>query len=155
MKKKPVSTKNGHVSSHLREECKNKGLRLTRQRAVIIDLLDSAEGHLDARELLEAARLQIPDIDKTTVYRTIRKLRLLGLIDELDLLHFQHEGHFYEPLRGKMHLHAVCLGCGLVLEPQPESWQTVEHEVEESTGFSITMARVEMGGYCPRCRKKS
>ncbi len=144
MAKKPLS-----------EACREKGLRMTRQRAAIVDLLENASGHLDARTLLEEARARVPDIDKTTVYRTIRRLRKLGLIDELDLLHIgEHDGHFYEILPEKMHLHVVCVQCGVVEEPRPDSWRAVEREVEAATGFSIEMARVEMGGLCPACRAK-
>lgn len=137
----------------LLEACRQRGLRMTRQREVIVRLLDSAEAHLDARDLLELARQAVPDIDKTTIYRTIRRLHSLGLIDELDLMHrLDHGGHFYEPLPGKMHLHIVCLGCGKVSEMQPESWALVEKEVEEAEQMQIERARVEIGGYCSGCR---
>lgn len=126
---------------------------MTRQRSAVIDILDSSSEHLDARGLLDEARRRIPDIDRTTVYRTIRKLQDLGLIDELDLLHYKHEGHFYEPLPDKMHLHIVCTGCGKVVEMRPEAWARVEREVEAGSGFSIETARVEMGGLCADCRK--
>jgi len=137
----------------LKQACREKGIRMTRQREAIIDLLDSAENHLDAKKLLEEAKRRVPEIDKTTIYRTIRRLRKLGLIDELDLLHFRHEGHFYEPLPDKMHLHIVCLGCGKVVEMRPKAWSEVEREIESSCDISIQIARCEVGGYCSRCIK--
>ncbi|MCC6485734.1 MAG: transcriptional repressor [Armatimonadetes bacterium] len=127
---------------------------MTRQRVAIVDLLDNAADHLDAKKLLEQAKRRVPDIDKTTVYRTIRRLRQLGLIDELDLLHFRHDGHFYELAPDKMHLHIVCTGCGQVREASPQAWADVEREIQAQTGYTIEMARCEVGGYCPECQKK-
>lgn len=141
--------------SSLMEACQALGLRLTRQRRTIIDLLDSSEGHMDARRLLEEAKRRVPDIDKTTVYRTIRKLQKLGLIDELDLLHFQHEGHYYETLPDKMHLHIVCLGCGKVMEMRPKALSVLESEVEVENDFKVELARIEIGGRCSTCRGKT
>lgn len=138
----------------LREACRARGVRMTRQREVIVELLDTSQEHLDARTLLEEARRRLPGIDKTTVYRTIRRLRKLGLIDELDLLHMgEHEGHFYETLPEKMHLHIVCMACGKVMEVMPPSWAAVEAEVEKESQFTIEMTRVEMGGWCRECRQ--
>ncbi len=138
----------------LAEACREKGLRMTRQRQVIVDLLENSREHLDAPTLLREARCRVPAIDKTTVYRTIKRLRKLGLIDELDLLHMgEHDGHFYEPLPEKMHLHIVCMQCGKVEDMQPETWAEMEREVETKRGYSIEMARVEIGGYCPECRR--
>ncbi|BCW99458.1 MAG: transcriptional repressor [Armatimonadota bacterium] len=138
----------------LSEACREKGLRMTRQRQVIVDLLENSREHLDAPTLLREARRRVPAIDKTTVYRTIKRLRKLGLIDELDLLHMgEHDGHFYEPLPEKMHLHIVCMQCGKVEDMQPETWAEMEREVETKRGYSIEMARVEIGGYCPACRR--
>ncbi len=138
----------------LSEACREKGLRMTRQRQVIVDLLENSREHLDAPTLLREARRRVPAIDKTTVYRTIKRLRRLGLIDELDLLHMgEHDGHFYEPLPEKMHLHIVCMRCGKVEDMQPETWASVEQEVQSRKGYTIEMARVEIGGYCPECRR--
>ncbi len=139
----------------LKEACREKGVRMTRQRTAIIDLLDSAKDHMDAKKLLEEARLRVPEIDKTTIYRTIRRLRKLGLIDELDLLHFRHEGHYYEPAPDKMHLHIVCTGCGKVLELRPQSWSQVEREIQSESGYTIQVARCEVGGSCPECQRSA
>lgn len=147
-------TRQADESAPLRAACREKGFRMTRQRDAIIGILDSATDHVDARRLLQEARIKVPDIDKTTVYRTIRRLRALGLLDELDLLHYEHEGHYYEPLPDKMHLHIVCTSCGKVLEMRPQAWANVEREVEAGSGFSINTARVEMGGLCAECRRQ-
>ena len=66
-----------------------KGIRLTRQRRVILSVMDSAEQHLDVDQILERAQRIDSDVHLVTVYRTIELLKKHGLIDELDLLHLR------------------------------------------------------------------
>ncbi|MEJ2010561.1 MAG: transcriptional repressor [Acidobacteriota bacterium] len=67
------------VASQLRQH----GLRLTRQRRVIAEVLQQAGEHLDAPEVLRRARKQIPGLHLATVYRALESLKKLGIIDEV------------------------------------------------------------------------
>ena len=53
----------------------SSGVRLTRQRRVLIETLQGAEEHVDAAALLELARKRDPQINRATVYRTLVKAR--------------------------------------------------------------------------------
>ena len=66
---------------------KEHGLRLTRQRRLIFSILESAQTHLNAKQILEQAQRQEPGIDQVTIYRNLGVLKRLGVVDELDLLH--------------------------------------------------------------------
>src|SRR5579862_4237372 len=81
-----------------------QGVRLTAQRRALIQAIQEAEEHLDAANLLEAARKRDPKINRATVYRTLELLKRLGLIDELDLMHLNGEKHFYEAKTQSDHL---------------------------------------------------
>src|SRR6516165_7033251 len=74
----------------------SRGLRMTRQRRTILGVVETAKQHLDASQILRHARRLDPNIDRVTVYRTLKLLKRYGLIDELDLMHMQGEKHFYE-----------------------------------------------------------
>ena len=69
------------------------GLRSTHQRAIILDIIRSGQGHLDADEVFRLARKKQPRISLSTVYRTLSRLKELGLIEEL---HFDEAHHHYE-----------------------------------------------------------
>src|SRR4030088_1896274 len=62
-------------------------IRLTRQRRVILQVMDDAEQHLDVDQILERAQKIDSGVHLVTGYRTIDLLKKHGLIDELDLLH--------------------------------------------------------------------
>lgn len=129
-----------------------RGVRLTRQRLILLELLDRTGRHLDAESLYQLAKEKDPKLNRVTVYRTLKLLKKGGLIDELDLMHFAGDQHYYETRQKQEHAHIVCLRCGKVEEFFGESLESMKRQVENNLGFRIATARTEMGGYCPDCQ---
>ena len=115
--------------------------------------LESAQRHLDAAQILRKARKLAPDVDRVTVYRTLSLAKRHGLIDELDLMHVGGEGHFYERKVGRDHLHMTCLRCGAVEEFESALFKKLTTTVQRECRFHIVVARLEIGGYCTKCRQ--
>ena len=138
-----------------RDSLKKRGVRMTRQRAILLELIDRAGTHLDAERLYTLARERDPKINRVTVYRTLKMLKTGGLVDELDLMHHAGDRHFYETRLKREHAHAICLRCGRVEEFFGESLQRLRRQVEESLDFEILLVRTEVGGYCSSCRTQS
>lgn len=136
------------------ERMQSRGLRMTWQRRVVAELLDEAEEHLDAEKLFEAARRRDPRIHRATVYRTLGVLKRHGLIDELDLMHYSSDRHYYEVRPSSFHIHLVCMKCGSVQEPGGQFWEDLKHRVRRDTNFEAEIVRLEMGGRCASCRTK-
>ena len=129
-----------------------RGVRLTRQRRTILNIIETATRHLDAGQILLKARRVQPEIDRVTVYRTLGLLKRHGLVDELDLMHLEGEKHFYERKTPREHLHMTCLRCGGVAEFESRLFDKLKQQVESECRFRILVARMEMGGYCASCR---
>jgi Fur family transcriptional regulator, ferric uptake regulator len=128
------------------------GMRLTRQRQILLDLIDKTGQHLDAESLYQMARDKDPKLNRVTVYRTLKLLKEGGLVDELDLMHQAGEQHYYETRRKQEHAHVICLSCGKVEEFFGEPLQRLRRQIETDFGFQIVLARTEVGGYCPHCQ---
>jgi Fur family ferric uptake transcriptional regulator len=128
------------------------GMRLTRQRQILLDLIDKTGQHLDAESLYQMARDKDPKLNRVTVYRTLKLLKEGGLVDELDLMHQAGEQHYYETRRKQEHAHVICLSCGKVEEFFGEPLQRLRRQIEAHFGFQIVLARTEVGGYCPHCQ---
>ena len=65
---------------------KEKGLKVTRQRLVVLEVLaENPEEHLTAEEIYERVKADNPDIGLATVYRTVQLLLELELIDRINL----------------------------------------------------------------------
>lgn len=127
------------------------GLRITNQRALILEVIRQGEGHLDADEVYRRARQKQPRLSLSTVYRTLQTLKKLGLVDEV---HFDEDHHHYEVKPATEHHHLVCLGCGRVVEFQYPLARLVRKNVPEARDFEIAGSEVRITGYCPACRQK-
>jgi|SRR5579862_6132009 len=139
-------------ASGIQDSLRERGVRLTRQRRLLLGLIDSSGLHLDAESLYQMAKEQDPKLNRVTVYRTLKLLKEGGLVDELDLAHFQGEKHYYETRMKQEHAHIICLRCGRVEEFFGEQLQAVRGQVQSQFGFEIVFARTEIGGYCSHCR---
>jgi Fur family ferric uptake transcriptional regulator len=140
------------VAAGIQNSLKERGVRLTRQRRILLDLLDRSGRHLDAESLYNMAKEKDPKLNRVTVYRTLKLLKKGGLIDELDLMHFEGDQHYYETRLKQEHAHVVCLRCGKVEEFFGEPIQRMRRQVETNLGFQIVSARTEIGGYCADCQ---
>jgi Fe2+ or Zn2+ uptake regulation protein len=136
----------------LRVALQGRGIRLTRQRRVLLDVMDQAERHLSADAILERAQKIDPNVHRVTVYRTLEMLKRMGLLDELDLLHIHGHRHYYESHGPRDHIHVACLRCGKVREVESDLYEQMKRQIERDTGVKITVTRTEIGGYCEDCR---
>ncbi len=128
------------------------GKRLTRQRKILLDLIDRTGEHLDAERLFQMAKQADPKFNRVTVYRTLKMLKEGGLVDELDLMHQAGEQHFYETRRKGEHAHVICLACGKVEEYFGDPLTKLRRQIESHFGFQVVLARTEVGGYCSHCQ---
>src|SRR5271163_5139194 len=140
------------IPGRLQTQLAGRGIRLTAQRRAILSVIEMATKHLDASQILRKARHVDPTVDRSTVYRTLDLLKRQGLIDELDLMHINGEGHYYERKLGRDHIHMACLRCGKIMEFVSDIFEQLKGQVEKDCRFRIVVSRLEIGGYCAACR---
>ena len=131
------------------------GLRITSQRALILEVLRQGSGHMDADEVYRLARKRRPRISLSTVYRNLQILKNMGLVDEV---HFDEDHHHYEVRRLKdvsvsEHHHLICQNCGRIIEFSLPLAKIVQETVPEAKGFKITATETRVLGYCQECRE--
>jgi len=126
------------------------GVRVTNQRALILEIIRRGKGHLDADEVYRRARQRYPRLSLSTVYRTLQLFKKLGLVEEL---HFDETHHHYEVKPSAEHYHLVCLGCGKVIEFRYPLSRHIKKNVPEAEDFEIVDTEIRMTGYCPGCRQ--
>ena len=142
-------------TGHLQQTLRQRGIRLTRQRRVILQVMDSAEQHLDVDQILDRAQKIDAEVHLVTVYRTIDLLKKEGLIDELDLLHLRGDRHYYETHGPRDHIHVACLRCGKVREFESRLYEQLKQQIARDFNMKVTVSRTEVGGYCAECLEKS
>ncbi len=127
------------------------GMRVTNQRTLILEVIGQGQGHLDADEIYRRAREREPRLSLSTVYRTLQRLKKLGLVEEV---HFDEKHHHYEVKSSAEHHHLVCLGCGEVIEFDHPLSHYIKRNVPQAKGFTIARTDLSMAGYCPKCQGK-
>jgi Fur family transcriptional regulator, ferric uptake regulator len=141
------------IPGRLQAQLAGRGIRMTGQRRAILSVIETAKKHLDASQILRKAQRLDASVDRSTVYRTLGLLKRHGLVDELDLMHLEGEGHYYERKLGQGHIHMACLRCGKIAEFVSELFESLKDQLEQDCRFHILVARLEVGGYCSACRR--
>ena len=76
---------NEGVKKRFDEYIRQKGMRRTEQRDIIVEAAFASDDHFTAEELLVKARRLDPKASRATLYRTIALLVECGLLREIDL----------------------------------------------------------------------
>jgi Fur family ferric uptake transcriptional regulator len=130
------------------KELLGKDMRLTNQRKMIMEQLQSVTTHPTADEIYGMVREKMPRISLGTVYRNLEVLSSLGLVRKLENAAGQKR------FDGDMtpHHHIRCEVCGKVgdIFDAPDI-SGIEQGL--GTDFQITGFTLEFSGICPECRK--
>jgi len=130
---------------------KEKGLKLTPQRKLIINAIHDVSAHLTAEEIIDHVQSRMPEVHKSTIYRTLELLEETGCVFKSELgehfiYHHAEEGH---------HHHLVCSKCGKTIDCDEDLFAPVEKSLREKYSFQIDFKHVVMSGLCESCRNNA
>jgi Fur family transcriptional regulator, ferric uptake regulator len=134
----------------LQEILNQKGLRLTRPRRVVIDILETANVPLSPQTIHQRALEQYENIGLVTVYRTLELLEEFELVRRV---HSQDECQGYVLASPGHHHHLVCRSCKQAVEfIGSEDLSAIVQRVERQTGYQVSDHLLELYGLCPTCQ---
>jgi Fe2+ or Zn2+ uptake regulation protein len=126
-----------------------KGLRITRQRRIIIEEMRSMRSHPTASELYEVVRRKLPNISLATVYRNLEMMTGKGLIQKI-VIDSRLKRFDANP---EVHYHARCIRCGAINDIfiGSEIISLFRNKLDNLENFEIMDARIELLGHCEKC----
>ncbi|MGL4618434.1 Fur family transcriptional regulator [Chroococcidiopsis sp.] len=124
------------------ERCQHLGMRVSRQRRFILELLWQAKEHLSAREIYDRLNQQGKDIGHTSVYQNLEALSTQGIIECIE----RADGRLYGNISDS-HSHINCLDTAQILDVEVELPESLLREVEAMTGVKITDYSINFYGY--------
>jgi Fur family ferric uptake transcriptional regulator len=127
------------------ERCQTLGMRVSRQRRYILELLWQAREHLSAREIYDRLNLQGKNIGHTSVYQNLEALSGQGIIECVE----RCDGRLYGNISDS-HSHVNCLDTQQIMDVHIELPPELIKEIEASTGVKITDYRIDFYGYKQR-----
>ncbi|HZT07194.1 MAG TPA: Fur family transcriptional regulator [Chloroflexota bacterium] len=135
----------GQLSATLRE----RGHRLTLQREIILDTLESISGHIAVDDVYRRIHGRFPQVNVSTVYRTLELLEQEGLVTHTHIHDGVAKWHRAEEAQ---HQHLVCERCGAELALDLQLLEPLAHELRERYGFDAHFAHFAIIGLCSTCR---
>jgi Fur family ferric uptake transcriptional regulator len=129
---------------------KEKNLRMTRQRKVILEELRKLNTHPSADEIYEVVRHRLPRISLGTVYRNLEVLSELGEIQKLELSGLLKRFDW----ETKKHYHIRCVRCSRVDDAPIAPLNQLDNELYGATVFEIIGHNLEFTGLCPECSRQ-
>jgi Fur family transcriptional regulator, ferric uptake regulator len=124
------------------ERCQELGMRLSRQRRFILELLWQEREHLSAREIYDRLNRQGKDIGHTSVYQNLEALSGQGIIECIE----RSDGRLYGNISDS-HSHVNCVDTNQILDIHIELPEELLKQVEQQTGVRITDYHIDFYGY--------
>lgn len=139
-----------NLMRHAEDLCAKAGVRLTRQRRMILEIIGSSHRATGAYDVLDAMEGDGRRTAPITVYRALDFLMSVGLVHRISSLNAFvacHHNHGSNPVQL-----LICKTCGLVGElEEPAVTQAIEKAAGKA-GFVIDEPMVEITGICAHCR---
>lgn len=118
--------------------CREQGMRLSKQRQLILKLLWDTDEHLPASMIYDRLRRQGEEIGHTSVYQNLDALARSGIIERVE----RAEGCLYSH-QTMPHSHVYCLDDGQLFDVRVELPAELIASVEQQFGLKVVDYRIE------------
>ncbi len=146
----------GVLSQHgLLPQLARRGLRLTRPRRAVLDVLAESRAPLAVTDIYSRLGPGRPNI--VSVYRTINRLTQLHLVRMTDASSRSRRYELAEQFTGHHH-HLICQGCGRIEDLKgcllaDAALTQLIREVRRTRRFEVSEHEVRFFGLCQRCAR--
>ena len=143
-----ISSAKQTLSSFLKE----RNLRPTKERFLLLEEIMRSDGHFDADQLFASLNSRGLKASRATVYNTLDLLVECGIISRY---RFGENHSRYEKALGRpRHDHLICLRCGDIIEFVNEKLEKIQKEVCHENNFHLQNSTLQIFGICSTCQKK-
>ena len=118
-------------------------MRMTEQRRVIAQVIETAHDHPDVEELYQRAIKIDANISLATLYRTINLFEEAGLIAKHD---FKDGRARIEPIPDEHHDHLIDIRTGKIIEFCSEEIEAIQQVIAKRLGYKLVDHRLELYG---------
>ena len=130
-------------------ELRARGLRVTRPRLAVLEVLTECRAHLDVEEITSRVRQRLESVSVQAVYDVLGALTTAGLARRIAPAGAPAR---YEARAGDNHHHLVCRNCGRITDVDCVTGAAPCLEPIEAAGFVVDEAEVTFWGLCSACR---
>lgn len=132
--------------------CSERGVRFTKTRELVFQLLSEHNAAIGAYDLLEQLKKHDAAAKPATIYRALDFLSEQGFVHKIESINaFILCDHFSECSHPVQLL--ICDNCANVDEISSENLDLAIRAMADASGFKITHQIVEAHGICSKCNK--
>ena len=131
------------MTRNIIQRCSQSGLRMTEQRRVVAQVLETSHDHPDVEELYARALELDPRISIATVYRTVKLFEEAGILDKLE---FGDGRARYEDAERDHHDHLIDMQTGQVIEFVDPEIELLQEKIAKRLGYHLKDHRLELYG---------
>lgn len=132
-------------------DLRDRGTRVTPQRAIIIKAIEKLPGHFTADEIFDEVQKVSSYISLATVYRTLDMLKEMQLVSES---HMGTSPTHYALISHATHHHAVCRNCQQTIELPVDLFEPVVKALRDDHGFIADVNHLVVFGWCRACQEE-
>ena len=120
---------------------------MTKQRELILSILNQSDRHLTADEIFFLAKLKMPSIAMATIYNNLNAMNEAGLINRT---HIDGSADCFDKIT-EPHDHLLCDSCGKITDIRIP---TLASSIESAIGKEIEYYELTVHYVCPDCQRK-
>jgi len=138
------------VHNHIIDELREKGFRMTPQRMMIVAAIENSTSHISAEEIYAQVTEKYPNVNISTIYRTLDTLEELKLVTKTDL----GDGCVrYHPADKGHHHHLVCRECGAIIDLDEKVLIGLQEALLRDYNFIADLRHLGISGRCVKCNQ--
>lgn len=134
------------------EYLKNKGIRVTKQRQAILQILSDRNCPLTANHIYSMLENGFPQLRLSTVYRNLNMFVDKNVVRKMELAPNNKESYF-ELSTGEHHHHLVCVKCNEIV-PLDCPLKEYEKTIRNKTDYTLIDHKIKIYGICPKCKEE-
>jgi Fur family transcriptional regulator, ferric uptake regulator len=137
--------------NHMSDDLHAKGLRMTPQRLMIVAAIEKSNDHISAEEIFSQVVATYPNVNISTVYRTLELLEEMGQVTKTDL----GDGRVrYHPADKARHHHLVCRECGKIIDLDEAALAPLKDALLRDYKFIADLRHLGIWGRCVQCNNR-
>ena len=130
------------MTQTLLDKCVKRNIRMTAQRQIIIKVIEGSDDHPDVDQLYIRSVAQDYTISIATVYRTVKLLEEVGVIERIEF----GDGRSRYEEAGEHHEHLIDIESGEVIEFYHAELEKLKAKIAEDMGYELVDHRLELFG---------
>ncbi len=140
------------MSKKLRDWLLSVGLKRTKPRLLVLDILHKNEHFMSADDIFVKAKKVDKSISLSTVYRILESFVEKEIVSPVTL---EYSKHLLYELKHETHAHhLICLSCKKVIHVHNCPLESFEKQMGDQYDFKVKNHKLEFYGLCSACQAK-